>query len=212
MDIFHEIKQGLIKKSALALGFFDGVHPGHQAVIDKAVQEAQRLDAIPAIVTFRDHPRTLTLGKAPPLIALIEDRLNLFAKLGIKAALVLSFSEEICKLAPAEYVKDVLVDCMGAHFLSIGYNHRFGRNREGSPELLEKLGTIYNFTVHITKEVFVNGVEVSSSLIRQAITSGSLDLARKYLGRPYSVSGIVIKGDGRGKQLGFATANLSIKE
>ncbi len=212
MDIYYEIKPGLIKKSALALGFFDGVHPGHQAVIDKAVQEAKRLEAIPCVVTFKDHPRSLTVGKAPPLITLIEDRLALFSKQGIKTALVLSFSEEICRLAPEEYVKDVLVDCMGAKSLSVGYNHRFGRNREGSPELLKELGKTYGFSVHVANEVFVDGVEVSSSLIREALSNGAVELAHKYLSRHYAVTGIVIKGDGRGNKLGFATANLNIKE
>jgi riboflavin kinase/FMN adenylyltransferase len=212
LDIYYEIKPGLIKKSALALGFFDGVHPGHQAVIDKAVQEAKRLEAIPCVVTFKDHPRSLTVGKAPPLITLIEDRLALFSKQGIKTALVLSFSEEICRLAPEEYVKDVLVDCMGAKSLSVGYNHRFGRNREGSPELLKELGKTYGFSVHVANEVFVDGVEVSSSLIREALSNGAVELAHKYLSRHYAVTGIVIKGDGRGNKLGFATANLNIKE
>jgi riboflavin kinase / FMN adenylyltransferase len=212
LDTFYEIKPGLLKKSALALGFFDGVHPGHQVVIRKAVEEARRLGAVPGIITFKEHPRSLTLGKSPPLLTLIDQRLELFAELGIEAALVLSFTEELCRLAPEDYVQSVLVECMGARSLSVGYNHRFGRNRVGDPELLRKLGEQFDYCVHVAGEVFVDSKEVSSSRIREAISSGDLEEAHKLLSRPYAVTGIVKAGDGRGKLIGFPTANVDIAE
>ena len=208
METHFEIKPGLLKKSALALGFFDGVHPGHQAVIKKAVQEAQRLDAVPALITFREHPRALTLGKSPPLLTLPEQRLELCEQLGIEAVLLLSFTEALCRLAPADYVSQVLVDCMGARSLSVGYNHRFGRNREGDAQLLEDLGKTMNFSVHVTGQVLLESSEVSSSCIRQALSDGHIELANRLLGRAYAVPGLVGHGQERGRQIGFPTANL----
>jgi riboflavin kinase / FMN adenylyltransferase len=212
LDTFYEIKPGLLKHASLALGFFDGVHPGHEVVIRQAVEEAQRLGVEPAVVTFKEHPRSLTQGKAPQLLTLIDQRLELFEQLGIKAALVLSFTEELCRLAPADYVQSVLVECMGAKALSVGFNHRFGRNRIGDAELLRELGKKFGYTVHVAGEVIIEGGPVSSSRIRQAITHGYVDAAQRLLGRPFAIGGAVAHGEGRGHTIGFPTANITIPE
>lgn len=212
LDTFYEIRPGLLKRASLALGFFDGVHPGHQVVIRTAVEQALALGAEPAIITFKEHPRSLTLGKSPPLLTLIDRRLELFEQLGIKKALVLSFTEELCRLAPEDYVESVLVECMGARSLSIGFNHRFGRNRVGDAELLRQLGKQFDYSVHVAGEVIIDGAPVSSSRIREALQNGAVAEAQRLLGRPYSISGPVTRGDGRGKGLGFPTANLKIAE
>ncbi len=196
----------------MALGFFDGVHPGHQVVIRTAVKRAEALGAIPAVVTFKEHPRSLTLGKSPPLLTLIEQRLELFEELGIKTALVLSFTEELCRLDPEDYVRSVLVECMGAKSLSVGFNHRFGRNRVGDPDLLRRLGEKFGYDVNVASEIIVDGSPVSSSRIREAITLGNVEEAHRLLSRPYAVAGTVEHGDGRGKQLGFPTANINVPE
>lgn len=209
METFLEIKPNLLKTSALALGFFDGVHPGHQSVIKTAVQEAKTLGVTAALITFKEHPRALTLGKSPPLLTLPEQRLELCEQMGIEAVLLLSFTEKLCRLAPEEYVRQVLVECMGAQSLSVGYNHRFGRNREGDPALLRKLGTTMNFSVHEAGAVLMDGGEISSSRIREALGQGNIELANKLLGRRYSVPGVVGRGDGRGRTIGFPTANLA---
>jgi riboflavin kinase/FMN adenylyltransferase len=210
MKIFTEIKPGLLSRSAVALGFFDGVHLGHQAVIKAAVCQASKFGVTPALVTFRDHPRTLTAGKSPQLLTLIEDRLRLFEGLEVEATLVLTFSEELCRLGPAEYVESVLVKCFGAAFVSIGYNHRFGRNRQGDSALLAQLGQEFGFKVQVQVPVIVDDEEVSSSRIRQAVSGGDMELTSKLLGRPYSVSGEVMHGQARGRSIGFPTANLNI--
>ncbi|MBY0547892.1 MAG: bifunctional riboflavin kinase/FAD synthetase [Candidatus Obscuribacterales bacterium] len=209
METFLEIKPHLVKNSALALGFFDGVHPGHQSVIRTAVAEAKALGVTPALITFKEHPRALTLGKSPPLLTLPEQRLELCEQMGIEAVLLLSFTEKLCRLAPEDYVRQVLVECMGARSLSVGYNHRFGRNREGDPGLLRELGKNMNFSVHVAGEVLMDGTEISSSRIREALGAGSIELANKLLGRLYSVPGVVGRGDGRGRTIGFPTANLA---
>lgn len=208
MEVFFEPKKGLVEKSAIALGFFDGVHPGHQVVIGKAVEEAARLQSLSGVVTFLDHPRGLTRGQAPLLLSVIEERLDLFKKLNVDFALVLTFSEELCKLSPVEYVQNMLVQTLGAKSISVGYNHHFGRDREGDATLLRKLGQESDFVVHAADMVYVDGLEVSSSRIRELVIGKNLELASRLLSRYFSLRGEVIKGDMRGRTLGFPTANV----
>lgn len=212
MEIFYEPAPGLIKQSSIALGFFDGVHPGHRVVIGKAVEEARRMGVVPGVVTFKDHPRALTRGAAPLLLTLIEQRLELFAELGVEVTLALSFTEDLCRLSPGQYVETVLVGCMGARSISVGYNHHFGKDREGDPALLKVMGEEFNFVVHVAPMVYIEGVEVSSSRVREAVLGGDMETAQKILSRPYALWGEVKRGDGRGKQLGFPTANLAVRE
>jgi len=203
LQIYFDPKPRLVEKSAIALGFFDGVHPGHQVVIGKAVAEAKRLGAVAGIVTFADHPRGLTRGQAPLLLTTIEQRLELFRSLGIELALVLTFSEELCKLSPTEYVQNILIDSMGAKSISVGHNHHFGRDREGNASLLATLGHDRDFVVHAADMVFVQGLEVSSSRIRDLVLSKDMELANQLLGRAYALRGMVVGGEKRGRQLGF---------
>jgi riboflavin kinase / FMN adenylyltransferase len=212
MDTYHEIKPGLLGSSAVALGFFDGVHPGHQAVIGAAVAEARRLGIPSAVATFRDHPRLVISGSAPKLLTVFEQRLELFEQLGVDATLAMSFTPDISHLSPQEYVRNVLIGALGAKAVSIGYNHHFGRNREGTPALLRKLGEENGFGVFVAPEVFVDGIEVSSSRIREALNGGDVAMAAKLLTRPYAVLGDVVRGQGRGKGIGFPTANLNVSE
>ena len=209
LKTFTKIEPGLLKRSSLALGFFDGVHLGHQSVIKKAVEQAHLHDAVPAIITFKDHPRAVTLGKSPPLLTMPAQRLEFCARLGIETALLLSFTEELCNLSPEDYVQHVLLDCMGACSLSVGCNHRFGHNRTGTPQLLSELGKARGFAVHIAPEIMLDGSPISSSRIRHSLSHDNPEFARKLLGRPYSITGTVVRGEGRGRSIGFPTANCS---
>lgn len=211
LKVFTEASPGLIKSSAIALGFFDGVHPGHQVVIGKAVEEARSLGVTSGVVTFRDHPRALTRGLHPLLLTDIDQRLSLFEELGVEATLVLTFSEALCRLSPREYVENMLVGAMGARCISVGHNHHFGRDREGNPDVLRTFGESLGFSVHVAPMVFVKGVEVSSSAIRESIIDGNMSKARDLLSRSYSVGGQVVRGDGRGRQIGFPTANVQLR-
>jgi len=210
LEIFHDIRTNLLKSSAIALGFFDGVHLGHQAVIKATINEGKARGITAAVVTFRDHPRALTHGNSPLLLTLIEQRLALFEALGVETTLVLTFTEELCRLSAREYVESVLVNGMNAKLISVGYNHHFGRQREGNPQLLSEFGQSMNFEVQIAKPVFLDSIEVSSSKIRECLASANLDLANKLLSRPFSLRGKVVAGEGRGAKLGFPTANLEI--
>jgi riboflavin kinase/FMN adenylyltransferase len=212
LETFYEAKPGLLKKSAIALGFFDGVHPGHKVVISKAVEEAKRIGATAAVVTFKDHPRLLTRGSSPLLLTVIEQRLELFAKLGVEATLALSFTEELCKLSPRQYVQTVLKDALGAASISVGYNHHFGRDREGNPALLKVLGQEFDFSVDVAPMVLVDDKEVSSSRVRELIMEGDVATAAAILTHPFAIYGEVVHGEGRGRKIGFPTANMQLYE
>ncbi len=212
METFYEPKRGLLKKSAIALGFFDGVHPGHKVVISKAVEEAKKLGATPAVVTFKDHPRLLTRGASPLLLTVIEQRLELFAELGVEVTLALSFTEDLCLLSPKDYVRSVLLESMGAKSISVGYNHHFGKDREGTPELLKEYGKEMGFEVHVAPMIHVDEAEVSSSRARELVMKGDVEGAQLLLTRPYAIYGEVVKGEGRGRKLGFPTANMQLYE
>lgn len=207
-----KIKERLIDESAIALGFFDGVHPGHRAVIQKALDDARKLGVKAGIVTFKDHPRSLTRGKSPALLTVIEKRLELVEALGVDFALVLSFTEELCQLSPSEYVENVLVRATGARSISVGHNHHFGRDREGDADLLKRMGKDLGFTVNVASMIRVNDREVSSSRIREHVLNGQMQDAAELLQRPFSVRGEICHGDGRGRTIGFPTANLEIYE
>ncbi len=212
MQTFYEVKPNLVKQSAVALGFFDGVHPGHRVVIDLAVEDARKMGVTPTLVTFADHPRNLTTQSPPKLLTVIEQRLELYAALGIEVALVLTFNEDICRMSPREYVETILVGGLGAKSISVGQNHHFGRNREGDALYLATLGTELGFALNVAPLVQVDGMEVSSSRIREALGVGDVQLAAKLLARPYAVFGTVISGMRKGKQLGFPTANLQTSD
>jgi riboflavin kinase/FMN adenylyltransferase len=142
------------------------------------------------------------------LLTVIEQRLDLFSALGVEAALVLTFSEELCRLTPFEYVEQVLVESMGAKSISVGHNHHFGRDREGNAQLLQQFGQKRDFVVHVAPMVFVENLEVSSSRIRELIQNKDLELANQLLSRPFALRGEVVEGAKRGRVLGFPTANL----
>jgi riboflavin kinase/FMN adenylyltransferase len=209
LETYYEALPDLVKESAIALGFFDGVHPGHQVVIGKAKEEAQRLGVPCGVVTFKDHPRSVTRGRSPLLLTVIDQRLALFEKLGVDFALVLTFSEELCQLSPTDYVENMLVRSLGARSISVGPNHHFGKDREGDASLLSKLGEKHNFSVHVADMIKVKGHEVSSSAIRELIMNNELEQAALLLSRNYALAGTVVKGDQRGRLLGFPTANLA---
>ena len=212
METYFEAKPELLKHSAIALGFFDGVHPGHKAVIQACVDDAKKLNVKSGVVTFKDHPRTLTRGKSPLLLTVIEQRLDLISKLNVDFALVLAFTEELCLLSPREYVEQVLVGSLGAKSISVGHNHHFGKDREGDANLLAKIGKELDYKVNVANMIRVDDIEVSSSIIRQFIEMGEMEKARHILQRPFAIRGLVTHGDGRGKQIGFPTANLDVYE
>jgi len=196
--------------SIITLGNFDGLHLGHQELIKKIIQRAEETASLSMVVTFRPHPlKILAPEKCPPLISIYEEKIQLLEKLGIDVLVKIPFTLDFSAMEPREFVKDVLCDLLGAKEIFVGYNYRFGKGRKGDIRMLRNLGEEFGFVVREIEQVSLNGEVISSTRIRQLLKSGDVEHAAKFLGRHYVLCGIVIKGDGRGRGLGFPTANIA---
>jgi riboflavin kinase/FMN adenylyltransferase len=197
------------REVALVIGNFDGVHRGHQALVRYTVELAQKRGLSPKIMTFDPHPAQLLSGKAPMLLTRLERKLELLQRiLPTLEILVQPFDEQFSMLSPRQFVERILVSKLRVRELVVGKNFRFGRDRAGSSEDLVRLGKEFGFgAVGFTLSGDEQG-SFSSSRIRRFIAEGDLTSATTLLGRPHCLIGSVVRGDGRGKSLGFATANL----
>lgn len=195
--------------SALALGAFDGIHEGHRAILGTAVSVGRRRGVQALACTFEPHPvEVLQPGRAPILITTLSERLALMAETGVDAVVVLEFTRSLAEMEPEAFVKDVLLARLGARDVVVGFNHRFGHRARGDARLLSELAARLGFTAHIVPPQVIDGVPVSSSEVRVLLQRGDVELASRFLGRPYSVGGHVVRGAGRGRTLGFPTANV----
>jgi riboflavin kinase/FMN adenylyltransferase len=209
IDLFQKVDNAII-----TLGTFDGVHKGHKVIINRLKQLAQEINGEVVVLTFFPHPRMVLFpdDHGLQLLNTIEERTNLMAKAGIEHLIIHPFSKEFSRLSSTEFVRDMLVNKLGVKKLVIGYDHHFGRNREGSFSDLEELAPVYNFEVERIPEQDVNEVAVSSTKIRHSLLAGDVATAREFLGYDYELTGTVIHGKKLGRSLGFPTANLHIKE
>jgi riboflavin kinase/FMN adenylyltransferase len=198
--------------SSVALGIFDGVHLGHQSIIKAAQQEALERGLSSVILTFENHPRSLTINNSPSLITDFQTRLKLFKELGIDYVLAIKFSLEIMNMSPDEYLRSYLLGILNAKSVSVGYDHHFGKNRSGNVEFLKEFCKENGLSLTIKEAFKIDGDLVSSSRIREQLSTGNIKEANKLLGRNFTLRGTVIHGDGRGKELGFPTANLKISD
>jgi len=195
--------------SVVALGAFDGIHLAHQKILATARTRARALGLRALACTFDPHPlAVLQPERAPVPITELAENLARIAEQGLDAAVVIPFTREFSLLEAEAFVKDVLVGRLKAREVVVGFNHTFGRGARGNARLLAELGPKYGFVAHVIPPLVVDGVVVSSSAIRQALAAGDVAWARKFLGHPYTVRGRVLRGKGRGRQLGFPTANL----
>jgi riboflavin kinase / FMN adenylyltransferase len=195
--------------SAVALGVFDGVHLGHRAILGLAVSHAGSGQMRSVACTFDPHPmEVLQPGRAPLPITTLDERLTLIEDCGLDVAVVLPFTRQLAGMEPESFVKDMLVTRLGARDVVVGFNHRFGRGARGDAAMLRGLGERLGFRTHVAEPLLVDGVAVSSTEIRGALQRGDLPVAARLLGRPYTLSGTVAHGAGRGRTLGFPTANL----
>ena len=194
----------------LTLGNFDGVHLGHQAIFNKLINRAKKMNGTSVVYTFVPHPlRVIAPERAPRLITTYKDKFALIEKSGIDAIICANFTKKFATISAESFVTDILHDLIGVKEIIIGANYNFGKGRKGSPELLKELGKNLGFKVTILKEVQKNNVILSSSRIRALIAKGKVDEAAAMLGRRYSAEGIVIEGANRGKRLlDTPTANL----
>lgn len=195
------------------MGTFDGVHLGHREVLGEMGRRARRTGRPSILVTFRPHPlQVLRPEDAPGLLTSSVEKKEILAQTGLDYAVFLPFTRALALYTPRRFVEEVLVARMKVKELVIGYDHGFGRGRSGDAETLDAMGTELGFDVRVVPPIVAGGGPVSSSRIRRALLAGDVRGAHTGLGRPYSLRGVVVRGDGRGRRLGFATANLEIRD
>ena len=204
----HELLSGG-RKVSLAIGFFDGVHLGHQQIIRQTITDAAQHQAIPLVVTFDQHPNAVVAPQhVPPLIYSLPQKLRTINSIGADTILLLHFDKGFSQQTGEAFIRGLAGDLGLIQSICVGANFVFGHKRGGNVQLLKKLGAELNFTVHGLAAVSLDSKAVSSTRIREAIAAGDLDDASQMLGRAYSLAAVVARGDGLGRQLGFPTANL----
>ncbi len=202
-----------VKPSVVTIGTFDGVHIGHQKIVKRLVKLGAEEGLQSIILTFFPHPRMVLQKDAGiKLINTINERSEILKSLGLNYLLVKKFTKEFSRLNAETFVKEILVDQLNAKKVIIGYDHRFGRNRNADINDLKKYGDQYGFEVEEITMQDINDVAVSSTKIRRALTDGAIEKANKYLGYLFMLTGSVVRGKGIGRQLGYATANIDITE
>ncbi len=215
MKVYRSLEEFTrLDNAIVTTGTFDGVHYGHQKIISRLEELAKQYAGESVIITFFPHPRLVLFPEDNDLklINTLDEKIELLEKSGIDHLLIIPFTKEFSRLSSLEFIQQILVDKIGTKKLVIGYDHHFGKNREGSFEHLKHYSTEYGFEVEEIPEQDINDVAVSSTKIRNAILDGNVTVANKYLGYTFSLRGIVKKGDQIGRTLGYPTANILLAE
>ncbi len=205
MEIVRELRH--IPNLSLALGFFDGVHLGHQAVISSAVDFAKENGYQSAVVTFQEHPFCFFKGVSPKYILTLEDKYKYMEELGLDYIFELDFAS-VCYMTPSQYLEDVLIRYFQPKAISTGFNHKFGVDKTGDVKFLSDCQDKFDYLYFATPPLSIFGDVISSTAIRQFIKTGVVDMATSMLGRKFSVSGAVVKGKEIGRTIGYPTANI----
>lgn len=201
------------KKTILTIGTFDGVHLGHQTILKHLVGNAKKEDYKSVLLTFFPHPRMVLQPNSDlKLINTIEEKSRLLEKTGLEELVIHPFDTDFSRLTAFEFVRNILVDKFNISKLVIGYDHHFGKNREGNFEQLQEYGEMFGFEVEEISAKTLNEIAISSTKIRNALNEGEIDKATKYLGYYFSISGKVVTGKNLGTKLGFPTANIEVDE
>lgn len=201
-------------RAVITIGTFDGVHLGHLQIIQQLVKEAAAINGTPVLITFYPHPKQVVASDKKPIFILNtpDEKSELLAKAGIGHLVVVPFNTEFAEQPAADYISNFLVKSFHPHTIIIGYDHRFGRNREGDYHLLEAAAGRYGFIVKEIPEHILRDVTISSTKIREAIQQGDFSTANAFLGYRYFFSGTVIEGNKLGRTIGFPTANLQVED
>ena len=210
MKIFHGTNNAnILRGTVLTLGVFDGLHLGHQKIMETVVSRAKAINVVPTAITFDPHPRSVLYPEnAPPLLQTLDQRLANFEILGIEQTIVIGFSKDFAAQDAEVFLRDIVYERLQAKEVYLGRGFAFGRNRGGNIELLRKISADLGFYADEVDEVCLRNQRISSSKIRELLKEGKVNLARRMLGRPYGVEGQIIHGDRRGRTIGFPTANL----
>ncbi len=212
MKIFYSLQDFNPKqKTIVTIGTFDGVHVGHRKIIDKIIQNSKKENLESTILTFFPHPRMVLQNNSDiKLLNTIEEKIRLLENTGLQNLVIQKFDKSFSELSAEEFVSKILVNQLNIQKIIIGHDHHFGKNRTANIDDLIVFGKKYNFEVEQISVEELNDVAVSSTKIREAISNGNVTLANRFLGYPYSLSGIIIKGNQVGRTIGFPTANLEI--
>ena len=215
MKIYEGLEQfSRLQKAVVTSGTFDGVHIGHQKILAKLTDLARKTGGETVVITFWPHPRMVLHAdsKDLKLLSTFEEKAEQLSHFGIDHLLKIAFTKEFSQLSSMEFIQKILIEAIGTSHLVIGYDHRFGKNREGSFDHLLANKDRYGFEVEEISRQDIDNVGVSSTRIRNALAEGQVEIAAEYLGRPYSLTGTVVEGDKIGRKLGFPTANLHIPQ
>jgi riboflavin kinase/FMN adenylyltransferase len=197
----------------VTLGNFDGIHLGHQKIFERVKTETSRMGGESVVITFEPHPlKVLSPESCLTLLTPFRRKILLIEQSGMDVLLCIEFTKTFSEMSPSDFVKNILVEKVGAQKVIVGFNYHFGKNKKGNPQILKQIGSLFNLQVEIIDSLIIEETMVSSSKIRELIKNGQVEKASKLLGRHYSILGKVIEGAKRGHLLGFPTANLEISE
>ena len=210
MKIFHGTENAnILRPTVLTLGVFDGLHLGHQKIMQTVADRAKATGTHGTAITFDPHPRAVLHPEtAPPLLQTLDQRLANFDVLDIEQAIVIPFNREFASNPAEDFLREIVHDRLQAREVYLGKGFAFGKDRRGNIELLRKMSSELGFLADEVDEVRLRGMRISSSKIRELLAAGEVNLARRMLGRPYGVEGVIIRGNRRGHTIGFPTANL----
>ena len=215
MNIYTDINSlPQFANAVITTGSFDGVHSGHVQIIEQLIKEAKAVNGTPVIITFYPHPKQIVQIPGKPLSVLNTpaEKYDLLQSKGIENIVVVPFDKAFSELTADEYIRKFIMEKFHPAAVVVGYDHRFGNNREGNFELLKTAGAENNFDVHEIPEHVVQHATISSTGIRKALLAGDIEKAESFLGYPYFFSGLVIEGNELGRTIGYPTANLQIKD
>ncbi|MBN8701847.1 MAG: bifunctional riboflavin kinase/FAD synthetase [Bacteroidetes bacterium] len=214
MNIFYHTNENKkINNPIITIGTFDGVHLGHKKLINRLNELATKFDGESTILTFHPHPRiVLANDYSIRLLSTIDEKKQLLEKAGIKNLIIHPFTKEFSELTSIEFIEQILLNSIKPKAIVIGYNHHFGKNREGSFEQLKSYSATHNFYIEEISAFDINEIEISSTRIRNALSIGDLKTANSYLGYTYSISGKVVEGKKLGRTIGYPTANIEAED
>lgn len=214
MEVIHSLSSfSYSKDTIVTIGTFDGVHIGHQKILRRLIDNAKKEGKKSVLLTFFPHPRMVLQKDANlELINTIDEKASLLKKMGLDFLVIHPFSKEFSRLTAVEFVRDILVNTLHTSKLVIGYDHHFGKNREGNIQQLTEYSFLYNYKVEEIPAQDIDDVSVSSTKIRKALHQGDIKTANAYLGYPFTLSGQVVNGKRLGEKIGFPTANIDVKE
>lgn len=215
MKVYYGIQEfEKVQNAVVTSGTFDGVHLGHQKIISRLNEVAKLTGGESVVITFHPHPRSVISSddQVIKLLSTLDEKIELLEKSGVNNLLIIPFTREFSELSSEEFIQKILIQAIGTKTLVIGYDHRFGKNREGGFDYLKNNKANYGFEIEEISRQDIDNVAVSSSKIRKALQAGDVPSAHHFLGRNYSLSGLIVKGKQLGRTIGFPTANIQIRE